>query len=759
MAPTDNPTIFTSTEPTEAPTPEPTEVSPGYVSTGQWVQLGEDIEGITGFFNHKSLALVTDSDDMYLAIGSGKPNSTELQNGTVQVYSYNGTDWIQLGNDIISSTKQNFGESVSISLRTDVPVLAAGAPEQVGDTNAYVEIFEYPNATVGWTSQGKITGHLPHDAFGSSTDFGDTYSIIIGAPGPGTSSPRGYAAVYVQESGTTTWTQRGQNISTSLSTSNIDFGSSVGLSDDGNTIVIGEPFETDISPGYVHVFEYNSSIDDWVPKGSTIQGHNNSDHAGCSVAINHDGTIVAFGAKNHKPYQSNNNDGQVRVYYYDNSAEDWVQMGSSLNGNLNSNEWFGQEISLSFSGYEIAVGAIYFQDENDPNIYRGRVQLFSFDGNDWDEKGDALVGTSPDTFLGWGVSFTEESNTVAIGKVTGGNTDAVIPLPTAVQVYQWVESSDGSGSGSGLVIPTVQSTAFPTISPTAVPTSTPTSAPTTSTPTTSTPTTSTPTSTQRPVHLRPVHLRPVHLRPVHLRPVHLRPVHLRPVHRPVHLRPVHRPVHLRPVHRPVHLRPVHRPVHLRPVHRPVHLRPVHRPVHLRPVHRPVHLRPVHRPVHLRPVHRPVHLRPSTPTTSTPTSTPTTSTPTSTPTTSTPTTSTPTTSTLRPVHLRPVHRPVHLRPAHRPVHLRPVHRPVHLRPVHRPKTYYQFTSHLITHQLSLPAHRPVHRPKTLPVHIPPYHPQLSLPVHRPVFRQGTRPVHLLGDILFTNGPWMKAMIIR
>ena len=63
-----------------------------------WVQLGSDLDGNMGTSDAFGASVSLSSDGNILAVGA--PNSN-TNTGHVSVYSWNGSDWVQIGNDII----------------------------------------------------------------------------------------------------------------------------------------------------------------------------------------------------------------------------------------------------------------------------------------------------------------------------------------------------------------------------------------------------------------------------------------------------------------------------------------------------------------------------------------------------------------------------------------------------------------------------------------------------------------------------------
>ena len=89
---------------------------------------------------------------------------------------------------------------------------------------------------------------------------------------------------------------------------------SISLSSDGSIIAIGADHNDDNGSQSGHVRVFQNVDDDWVQLGSDIDGEATDDQSGRSVSISSDGSIVAIGA-----WQNNGNginSGHVRVYQW-----------------------------------------------------------------------------------------------------------------------------------------------------------------------------------------------------------------------------------------------------------------------------------------------------------------------------------------------------------------------------------------------------------------------------------------------------------
>ena len=102
-----------------------------------------------------------------------------------------------------------------------------------------------------------------------------------------------YIAIAVLEN----WIQRGENI---VGEDDYDmFGWSVFLSSDGDTVVIGAPFNGDggfdaggFDSGHVRVYHFDNDLENWIQLRKDIDWEKRNDRSGWSVSLSSDGDIV-----------------------------------------------------------------------------------------------------------------------------------------------------------------------------------------------------------------------------------------------------------------------------------------------------------------------------------------------------------------------------------------------------------------------------------------------------------------------------------
>ena len=361
-------------------------------------QIGNDITGIIpGELTGSAVSL--SADGFRIAVGAPGTNPLGLLGGQARVYQLENDEWVQLGHDLQGDAAgDKFGTSISLS--ADGQRVAVGAPSNNGD-NGQVQVFEYNGGD--WVLLGnEIMENAP---FGANR-WGDVVAlssdgarILIGAPwttGGPIGAFAGYAAVY--EFNGTDWEPLGNGIQ---GENDSDFsGYSAAISADGSRILVGaQRYDDQLEEvGYVRIFDYNGT--DWVQVGNSIIGNTAKEQSGWSAALSADGNRVAISA----PFngEAGENAGQLRVYDFD--GTDWVQVGSSINGQ--AGELSGWKIAMSPAGNRVALGAQFSNS--------GIVRLYEYDGNDWGFLGD-ITGEVDGNAMGSAISFSENGEWVAVG--------------------------------------------------------------------------------------------------------------------------------------------------------------------------------------------------------------------------------------------------------------------------------------------------------------------------------------------------------
>lgn len=331
---------------------------------GNWAQRGADIDG--GSENEESGKHVSlNADGSTLAVGAPRHNSNK---GKVTVYDWDGSNWVQRGNALISPDHALFG--FSLELNGDGSVLAIGAPWEFTFLRGRTTVYEWDGSN--WVQRGSgLEGTTADDHFGWSLDLSeDGNTLAVGAvanyyPNSG----HGYVRVF--EWNGVNWIQKGGDI---LGASFGDMaGWSVSLSAGGGVLAVGARNNYGTASSYLRVFEWNGNA--WTQRGSFPNLN-----AALSVSLSGNGKAVAVS----NPYNGTS-PGHVTIHRWDGS--NWFQSGNTLTTTV-PNNLFGYWVHLNSDGNTVAYGT---PDEEVSGSSRGTVRVFS----------DFSVGLAEAQHLDW----------------------------------------------------------------------------------------------------------------------------------------------------------------------------------------------------------------------------------------------------------------------------------------------------------------------------------------------------------------------
>jgi hypothetical protein len=258
---------------------------------GAWTQQGNKLFGEDGFGSGNQGSSVALSADGNIAIFGGP--SDDSFSGAAWVFSRKNDVWTQEGHKLVGSGATGSAkQGASVAISADGNTAAIGGTDDSYSGGGAVWVF-LRNSGV-WTQQGsKLTGNgtrgVPEQG-ASIAVSADANTIIVG--GPGDDSNRGAAWVFKCNDGS--WIQQGNKLVGNSGARR--FGSSVALSGDGTTALVGGP----VGSGAVSVFSQSNGI--WTLQ-DTLIGNAAVGEAGQgdSVALSANGdTAVVGGAEDYK---------------------------------------------------------------------------------------------------------------------------------------------------------------------------------------------------------------------------------------------------------------------------------------------------------------------------------------------------------------------------------------------------------------------------------------------------------------------------
>lgn len=287
-----------------------------------------------------------------------------------------------------------------------------------------------------WNQQGGElvgSGAVPSDngfvsqgsAVAVSAD-GDT--AVVGGPFDG-GDDRG--AVWVFTRVNSTWTQQGQKLVGSGATSNGMEGDAVAISGDGNTILVGNGSTED----GVYVFTRSNGV--WSQQGGALT----SGLSGCfdSVALSADGNTALIG---------NFCDGPVGAsLVYTRSGSVWTQQARLVGSGSAGDSCQGLAVAISADGNTALVGGHW------DNNFAGAAWVFTRSNGQWVQLGAKLtvtdaIGAEPE--FAWAVALSGDGNTALLTSIADNN------YAGATWVFRrtngvWSEQSKLTGTGGEVV--------------------------------------------------------------------------------------------------------------------------------------------------------------------------------------------------------------------------------------------------------------------------------------------------------------------
>ena len=363
-----------------------------------------------------------------------------------------------------------FGSGMALS--GDGNTLAVGAHQEAsqaiginnfpGDNSAphAGAVYVFVRAGETWTQQAYVKASNTNalDKFGASVTLSeDGNTLAVGANGE-TSTATGinngqddngavYAgAVYVFTRKGETWSQQAY-VKASNTNAFDEFGTSVALSGNGNTLAVGALGEASQATGIdtgqddnsadhagaVYVFTRMGetwSQQAYVKASNTDPG----DEFGGSVALSGDGDTLAIGARKEASQAMGINTGQDdnsalwagAAYVFVRTGEDWSEQAYVKASNASADSGFGASVALSVDGDTLAVGA--------PG--HGVAYMFVRMGEIWSEQAAVSVDNVSVTLSG-------DGDTLAVGNGGGARlfvrtdeawsprADVQLPLPGA----------------------------------------------------------------------------------------------------------------------------------------------------------------------------------------------------------------------------------------------------------------------------------------------------------------------------------------
>ena len=427
--------------------------------------ISGDLESSTLSFDHR-VALYNRVNARYIVQACNSNGCVDSDTQTVTGTLANAIGFFKASN---TNSNDLFGDSVSLS--ADGSTLAVGAggessaatgidgdqTDNSASSSGAVYVFARSNGL--WQQQAylKASNTDAVDIFGrfvSLSADGSTLAVgviressaatgINGDQADNSVASSGAAYVFARTSGQ--WQQQAY-IKASNPGADDNFGRSISLSADGNTLAVGAINESSAATGIngdqndnstrdagaVYVFTRTSGL--WQQQAYVKASNAGfSDSFGSSVSMSADGNTLAVGASREDSDatgingdQNNNSAGNAgAVFVFVRSNGLWQQQAYIKASNPDENDFFGTSVSVSADGNTLAVGAVVEEsaaigingDQADNSApFSGAAYVFARTSGQWQQQAYIKASNpgSTDLFGGF-ISLSADGRTLAVG--------------------------------------------------------------------------------------------------------------------------------------------------------------------------------------------------------------------------------------------------------------------------------------------------------------------------------------------------------
>ena len=324
-------------------------------SKGEWTQQGSKLKG-TGVAEDaqfgRSAAISANGTEAVVGGFDGVGGS-----GAVWTFTRSGSSWTQLGEKLVASEPfkgegeggiGNFGNNVALSADGKTLLVGATLGHRLKKTEPF-EVFDaalvYKRSGSSWVQQGpRLIGS------GELADGDEGFRVALSGDGDtallgdfAANEEAGAAWVFARSG--ETWSQVGGELTGEETIGSGHFGSSVALSNDGSTALIGGNGD-DVFAGAAWVFtRAGEAYEEQGPKltgGEELESEEGLGGSfGSAVSLSKDGNTALIGG-------SGDHENKGAAWVFTRSGSTWAQQGSKFGPrHEHGNSQFGTAVSLS----------------------------------------------------------------------------------------------------------------------------------------------------------------------------------------------------------------------------------------------------------------------------------------------------------------------------------------------------------------------------------------------------------------------------
>jgi hypothetical protein len=360
--------------------------------------------------------------------------------GAIWVFAREGSTWTLQGEKLTGGEEEGAAElGRSVAISDDGTTALAGGPR---DAKSLGAAWAFTREGAAWAQQGAklLGGHeAGHGQFGGSVALsGDGDTALIGGRADHSFTNTGAAWAFSRTG--STWAQQGEKLTGAGATVGSEFASSVTLSDDGETALIGG-VANEGGRGAAWAFTREGSA--WLQQGEKLTSGEASPAAfGSAVALSANGTKALVGSSGDALEAG-------AAWIFSSEGSGWARQGAKLTGAGETGSGaFGSSVALSDGAHIALVGGP--QD----GLAAGAVWAFA-DGTGEElplgSETDANGGGKPHTSSG-GVSGSTLETVAARAHARGGLSTASASSTRLATLFAHALAPSGSAARIGALL-------------------------------------------------------------------------------------------------------------------------------------------------------------------------------------------------------------------------------------------------------------------------------------------------------------------
>jgi len=378
-----------------------------YIKAGNTLAGANFGEALTLSNDGGTLAVGAPFEDSATTTINSTPNHLAAGAGAAYVFARSGSNWSQQAYIKASNTVADMYFGWSVALSDDGNTLAAGAP---GEANSATGVnpatmsrttanagaaYLFSRSGSSWSQQAyvKASNTNAEDNFGVALALsGAGTTLAVGAPyesstatGIGGNQTDNSAAksgaVYVFAGSGSSWTQQAY-VKASNTGAADNFGAALAISDTGDTLAVGAPYESSNATGIggsqtsntapkagaAYVFKRTSTT--WAQQAYIKASNaNTNDDFGSALALSSDGNALVVGAIGESANSTginsnqsdNSKDGVGAAYLFNRSGSTWTQQSYIKPSAATLGNEFGTSIGLSADATTLAISGAFEQ--------------------------------------------------------------------------------------------------------------------------------------------------------------------------------------------------------------------------------------------------------------------------------------------------------------------------------------------------------------------------------------------------------------